>query len=73
MFTTHYEGSSGSSWIEFGPLDGSWEPNYAWGNMPSSTSHWSLEKLSTNFGDMTSNGVIFDAGSSYTYIKATEA
>jgi hypothetical protein len=67
MFTTHYEGTAGSSWIEFGHLDGNYAPNYAWAAMPPSSERWQLAKLSTNFGDMQANGVIIDAGSSYSH------
>jgi hypothetical protein len=72
MFTTHYEGTSGTSWIEFGSLDGNYAPNYSWAQMPGGSERWQLAKLSTNFGDMQSNGVIIDAGSSYTHAGDTD-
>lgn len=78
MFTTHYESTAGSSWIEFGSLDGNFAPNYAWADMPPGSQRWQLAKMSTNFDGMNANGVIVDAGSSYSHasdadmIKFTE-
>lgn len=67
MFTTNYEGTSGSSWIEFGKLKGNYESYYQWADMPDGSDRWNLKIISSNYELKTSVGVICDAGSSYTH------
>jgi hypothetical protein len=49
MFTIHYEGVLGTSWIEFGKLSGNYEPNYVWANMPDGSDRWNMRVMSTNY------------------------